>query len=122
MESEDVMVGPGMSTFCLEENLNQIANFAALDFCKAKAWLELLHSRSSKQFTNLTSAQFDFLAENGNIWLGFIPEEVLKNMFGNRVQAKWMIAIQVQVFSPKFGVFKGVFFRKHNIHCPQCRK
>mmetsp|Transcript_91349 Transcript_91349/g.293389 ORF Transcript_91349/g.293389 Transcript_91349/m.293389 type:complete len:315 (+) Transcript_91349:316-1260(+) len=113
---------PGLENINIKTELEKIADFSALpNVRKVAARLELMLSTCSRKhvFQQLSaddfevrdsepmSAQDDPMCEG----CGFIPEQVLHEMFGGSVK----LGVQVRVFAPKLGIFKGVLCVKRGI-------
>ena len=105
----------------LAEELQQIANFAALPNArKATARLELLLSpaKSALGAQQLSSADFELIdeplgslaAEAMGDGCGFISDEMCARLAGPDA-----VAVQVRVFAPRLGVFKGMLMRRHGV-------
>jgi len=109
----------------LSEELQQVADFAALpNSRKAAARLELLLSpaKSALDAHRLSSADFELIdeplgsvtAEAMGDGCGFLPDEVCTRLAGPNA-----VAVQVRVFAPRLGVFKGMLMRRHGIDAIQ---
>jgi len=105
----------------LQEKLENIADFKSLLPHKAVARLELFQTPSKKNGKNncfwvhLKSSQFEDIPETFHLGCGFIPEEFLQDLLGNNALAKRTFAIQVRIFAPQLGVYKGVLVAKQGI-------
>ena len=54
----------------------------------------------------------------GTVGCGFIQDKYLEDLLGNNAQAKRALGIQIRIFVPTKGVFKGMLMRKRNIGEP----
>ena len=112
--------GPPIS---LSRELSRIADFAALKSTrKVAARLELLHSCSIFGCTprRMVTSDFDRIkepqSENGDYMgdgCGFIGIEMLRELLGGTLDKQ--LAIQVRVFGPQLGVYKGMLCVKEGI-------
>ena len=64
---------------------------------------------------SLPSTSFYIANDNGNDGCGFIEERMLESLLGDNKYARTTVAIQVRIFSPRFGIFKGMLMRKQGI-------
>jgi ribosomal protein L24 len=109
------------SDFKLQQILEDIADFGVLTPQKAAARLQLLLSTSSKHngenciFDGLSSQDFEIIEENSNEGCGFIPRKYIDQFFGHLPLESRIFAIQVRIFAPKLGIFKGMLFEKPGI-------
>jgi hypothetical protein len=113
--------GPGLKRISIQDELERIAAFGNLDPNKVVARLELLVSPAFK-FTShptkkygifsLKPSAFREIEEMGNEGCGFICENFLVELLGSNTAAKRACAIQVRIFAPKLGIFKGVLVKK----------
>jgi hypothetical protein len=114
--------GRGFETLDLSKELLEIADFKALSTRKAAARLELLRSPAIKfsqtkpGLVFLQNSQFCEVADRGYVGCGFISEEMLDYLSGNR--AKPVHSIQVRIVIPKMGLYKGMLVRKRIIFGP----
>jgi len=111
--------GPGITTIAASSCLSSIASFESLPTRKVKARLELFQSPAHKlkstakyllEFYNQNI--FGNIAEKGHVGCGFICEELLIDLLGNNTFASRAICIQVRIFIPKKGVYKGMLMKK----------
>ena len=117
--------GPDLITIDLQEELNKIGNFGALLPHKAAARLELFESPSTKCnikarenliLDDISSADFEEIAEEGCYeGCGFIPKSYITRLVGNYAVGKRTMALQVRIFAPKIGIFKGMLVEKPGI-------
>ena len=64
---------------------------------------------------NLMYSDFEEIPEQCNEGCGFIPKEILTRLLGSHVRGKQTMAIQVRLFAPKLGIFKGMLVEKYGI-------
>ena len=102
----------------LQESLNRLGNFAALQPpCKVAKRLELLVSPASKELSGTPrvwlrkQVDFELIEENFHLGCGFIPVEFLAKLVGTPEIA----AIQVRIYSSSLGHFKGMLMAKTQI-------
>ncbi|KAK3253056.1 hypothetical protein CYMTET_37675 [Cymbomonas tetramitiformis] len=117
--------GPGMAPINLQSTLEQWADFAALPTVrKVQSRLELLRSpvQRRRAFELCASEHFEVLeheaasaatGEPMGDGCGFIPEAMLAHFTPKG--ARGVLAVQVRVFSPRLGVFKGMLCCKPGI-------
>ena len=117
--------GQNLTNISLQKELENIANFGSLNPRKAVARLELFQSpaykfpvgtknKIGKKFGIFTmdSSNCCMIREQGHEGCGFIEERFLEEMLGDNVFAKRIIAIQVRLFAPSIGIFKGMLCKK----------
>jgi hypothetical protein len=128
---------PDCQTISAEEELQKLANFAALPTRKAMARLQLLQSpaymvptttrHDCKKmhgiffFPRASDICTQMVNDPGCAGCGFIAESLLMDMFdslGKKSLAKKVFAIQVRLFVPTMGIYKGMLCRKRNITPP----
>ena len=118
--------GPGLEEIDMGRALENIANFRSLHPRKAVARLELFQSPVLRRknldsivpergIFSLPSTSFYITSDNGNDGCGFIEEHMLESLLGNNKYARTTVAIQVRIFSPRLGIFKGMLMRKRGI-------
>jgi transcription antitermination factor NusG len=113
--------GPGTEPQDLQDMLERLGDFGRLVPRKAAARLELLHSPACKLNSHPTQMHGVFsrpltdlceIEDLGHEGSGFICENLLKELLGGRIDGHRAIAVQVRIFAPKIGVFKGMLGRK----------
>jgi len=112
--------GPQIPTISLREKLESIANFATLPPAKAAARLELLTSKTNNGkivFDLSAKADFEvFDDQDVNKGCGHMPEHLIGHFASSSSGSdKCIAAVQVRVFAPSLGVFKGMLCLKRNI-------
>jgi hypothetical protein len=118
-------VGSDMNEICLKTALERVANFAALPNARKTAKrLELFASkavakcppcrRKVSEFEIIDEPISAVTHESMGDGCGFISDDLLAELLGN-VTNKNNLAIQVRVFGPRLGVFKGMLCRKPGI-------
>ena len=109
--------GPGIETIDLQERLDEIADFSSLPPGKLAARLELLQSPaatlSNGQFAifDIKDADIGEIEEHGHTGCGFICEQFLDKLINGKT-LNTLVSIQVRIYAPSFGLFKGVLMRK----------
>ena len=111
--------GPGVTTVSVSSFLSSIASFESLPTIKAKARLELFQSPAHKLKSTgkhllefYDQKMFGYIAEKGHVGCGFICEELLKDLLNNDTFANKAICIQVRIYIPRKGVYKGMLMKK----------
>ena len=114
--------GPNMRPINLQQTLESIADFVALPSRKVVSRLELFDTPAmtpknsrSMLVTDLIAADFEEIPEEGHEGCGFIPRAFLERFFGSSAVGKRTLAIQVRVFCPSLGIFKGMLMEKPDI-------
>lgn len=118
--------GPGLEEIDIGTLLDRIANFSTLHPRKAAARLELFQSPVLRRnnldsvvpergIFSLPSSSLYIATDNGNDGCGFIEEQMLESLLGNNKYARMTVAVQVRIFSPGLGIFKGMLMRKRGI-------
>jgi len=102
----------------IQKELEAIANFRSLTPGKAVARLEHFQTSCNRQhlWDHLTASDFEQIVEDSHLGCGFIPEDMLCSLLKNKLLSKRVVAIQVRVFAPSMGIFKGMLVRKHGIN------
>mmetsp|Transcript_5833 Transcript_5833/g.7167 ORF Transcript_5833/g.7167 Transcript_5833/m.7167 type:complete len:1037 (-) Transcript_5833:125-3235(-) len=109
--------GPGKKAIVVKKELAKVANFADLSADKCAARMELMVSPAKNGKANpnqyeFRSEEFEEIVENHHVGCGFIPKEKLEEIF-------WVgtiiTAVQVRIFAPKLGIFKGMLMLKNGI-------
>ncbi|CAM9259986.1 unnamed protein product, partial [Ectocarpus fasciculatus] len=115
---------PDVREISLARELEKVADFASIKSSrKLAARLELLHSASlasclprrlsADDFEIIDEEISDITQEYMGDGCGFIGEKQLYELVGGSVDK--LLSIQVRVFSPKLGVWKGMLCKKPNI-------
>ena len=111
--------GPGLETISPKDVLESIADFSAISTRKAKARLELFASPAYKCSSTkkhllkfLNQSIFGDIEEKGHVGCGFICEDLLVEILGMNATAERAICIQVRIFIPMKGVYKGMLMKK----------
>ena len=105
----------------LQNVLDRQGAFCRLPPSKLVARLELLVTpalkKGKKDFfdESLTSCDFEIIPETCNEGCGFIPRHYIQRLLGTGSDTKRIFALQVRIFAPKLGIFKGVLFEKPGI-------
>jgi hypothetical protein len=121
--------GPGMDTINVQEELERLCDFGSENPRKAAARIKMLNSTASK--SNLKGRDFmmfdldisDFEEIDEEICYGYekyqgtgyVPREYLEAWLGHHAIGKRTCAIQIRVWSPALGNFKGVLMEKPGI-------
>jgi hypothetical protein len=98
--------------------LNKIGDFSSLSDRKAVARLDLIQSPASKNKLGKFAIQSfpDFLVEDipemGHEGCGFICEDLLSDLMRNHSNSARVCCIQVRLFIPRKGVYKGMLMKK----------
>lgn len=117
--------GPGVAEINLSEELSRVADFASIRSSrKLASRLELFHSASASTCLPLRLNCIDFEIINEAVsevtqeamgdGCGFIGEGKMKELLGKA--ADRLLSMQVRVFSPRLGVFKGMLCKKMGIN------
>ena len=110
--------GPGMETVDVQDWLSRLADFQSLTPRKLVARLELLQSPLYKfpsgEFAMfpIPKREFKDIEEEGHVGCGFICNEMLDELMGSRDAAKKVICLQVRIYIPTMGIYKGMLMRK----------
>ena len=117
--------GPGLKTIQVGKELEKLFNFpdkfVEKGPTKILSILELFVSPAMKgkfgsHTYNLKKSDFELIEEKNNMGCGFIPESFInKYLVPNMDKNQPCIAVQVRIFSPMLGVFKGMLMKKPNI-------
>lgn len=118
--------GGGLPQINLMEELGKIAGFGKLPEQKVPARLELLGSKIRKATAkklsmegflafDLMASDFELIEENGNEGCGFIPRQFIEKFLGKGAVGLRTFALQVRIYAPSLGVFKGVLVEKCHI-------
>jgi len=113
---------PGMKEWNLQKELEKIADFRSLSPGKAVARLEHFNTSFKKDhlWTDLKPSDFEYVREDSHLGCGFIPEEMLCKLLNygkkkEQASSEWAAAIQVRIFAPSMGIFKGMLVKKSGI-------
>lgn len=118
--------GHGLPPLDLKNILEGVAGFGALPPEKAPARLELLGSKVRKStntrgtdgyltFNLSATDDFELIDEFAHEGCGFIPKCFINRFLGNDAVGRRTLAMQVRIYSPRLGVFKGVLMEKRGI-------
>lgn len=116
--------GLGLEPISLKEKLQRVADFAAIkNVNKIASRLELMQSTAIKTCPpqHLTVDDFEVIDENFSDvtnesmgdGCGFISCEMLARLLKKSIDK--VLAVQVRIFGPKLGIWKGMLCRKPNI-------
>ncbi|KAL7486177.1 hypothetical protein ACHAW6_011774 [Cyclotella cf. meneghiniana] len=94
-----------------------LADFGSLKPRKVWARRKLFLSEAvklpkSNGLLTVFRADIAMVKDNGTVGCGFICEQYLERLLGGGAAAKRTLGIQVRIFVPSLGVFKGVLVRK----------
>ena len=117
--------GPMLEELDLSALLESIGDFGRLSPRKATARLELLQSPVLRCYNGqkrergiffISSSLACVVPDNGNDGCGYIADYYLDQLLGDLTYAKDTIAIQVRLFIPRLGIFKGMLMRKRIVN------
>jgi hypothetical protein len=94
-----------------KKELERWGDFGSLDVNKAASRLSLFTSQAASMHTLSVTNDFEMIPERFNVGCGFIPEKTIDALSPR----SRLVAIQIIVISPRFGLFKGFFARKYGI-------
>ena len=106
----------------LREHEEMMGDFATLP--PNKVWARRKHFlspaiklKATKQYgvLSITSNDVTMQPDMGTVGCGFICEEYLEDLLGNNLDSKRALGIQIRIFIPTVGVFKGMLLRKRNV-------
>ncbi len=97
-----------------------LADFGALPAHKVLARRALLFSPAIKignkyAITRIPANDMTLVDDLGTAGCGFISEQYLEDLLGNNIKARTALGVQVRIFVPTLGIFKGVLMRKRNM-------
>ncbi|CAJ1959026.1 unnamed protein product [Cylindrotheca closterium] len=108
--------GPGLEPFAANDFLRRVGDFTTLPPRKIAARLELFQSPSSMRLVFNEDSWFQQIPDLGYVGGGFIHEdtlfELLRRAGMKPTPARRVAAIQVRLFIPSMGVFKGMLVKK----------
>ncbi|KAL9188528.1 hypothetical protein ACHAXT_006906 [Thalassiosira profunda] len=119
--------GGGLPPIDLRDTLEEVAGFGALPPEKTPARLELLGSKVRKStlttrgkdgylaFELSAPDDFELIDDSAHEGCGFVPKSFVHKFLGDHAVGKRTFAIQVRVYSPRLGVFKGMLLEKRGI-------
>ena len=93
--------------------LADFANFSSLTPVKIVSRLELFASpatcdeKKEPYIFQLKDSSFEDIPELHHDGCGFIRETMLENLLGHSTLANETIAVQIRLFAPRLGIFKG---------------
>jgi hypothetical protein len=105
----------------LREEEEKLADFGALSpskiWARRKHYISAAIKNKKKEYAvyPITANDVTMIDDVGTVGCGFISEEYLEDILGNNAEAKRALGIQVRIFIPTMGVFKGMLMRKANI-------
>lgn len=107
----------------LREHEELLADFGSLPPHKVWARRKLLFSPATKlgdkyAIKAINANDLTMVDDLGTAGCGFISEPYLENLLGNNKAAKNALGVQVRIFVPTKGIFKGVLIRKRNLQEP----
>ena len=112
--------GPGLEPFAVDDFLLRVGDFTTLPPRKIAARLELLQSPSSMRLVFHEDSWFQQIPDLGYVGGGFIHEDTLFELMRRAgmgpTPARRVAAIQVRLFIPSMGVFKGMLVKKRIGH------
>ena len=98
--------------------LNKIGDFSSLSDRKAVARLDLIQSPASKNklgkfaIQSFPDSLVEDIPEMGHEGCGFICEDLLSDLMRNHSNSARVCCIQVRLFIPRKGVYKGMLMKK----------
>ncbi len=109
-----------VSSEFLQEHEELLADFGVLPAHKVLARRALLFSPAMKieneyAITRVHATDVTMVDDLGTAGCGFISEQYLEDLLGNKIKAKTALGVQVRIFVPTMGIFKGVLMRKRNM-------
>ena len=110
--------GSGMESVDVQDWLSRLADFQSLTPRKLVARLELLQSPLYKfpsgEFAMfpISKTEFKDIEEEGHVGCGFICNEMLEELMRSRDAARKIICLQVRIYIPTMGIYKGMLMRK----------
>lgn len=109
--------GPDLEPFAVDEYLLRLGDFTTIPPRKIAARLELFQSPSSLGIvSHEDDSWFQRIPDLGYVGGGFIHEDtlldVLKRAGMGEAGAKRVAAVQVRIFVPSMGIFKGMLVKK----------
>jgi len=107
----------------LREHEELLADFGALPAHKVCARRKLLFSPAMKVKNKyaiypINANELTMVDDLGTTGCGFISEPYLEYLLGNNKAARVALGIQVRIFVPTMGIFKGVLMRRRNMQVP----
>jgi RNA dependent RNA polymerase len=106
------------SRFSIEDFLLGFGDFSVLDPRKISARLELFQSPARFEIPQFDPSHFCEIEETGNVGCGFIASHLLAKICdrGGLKHTELVSAIQVRLFIPSMGIFKGMLQKKDIPH------
>ena len=106
------------SRFSIEDFLLGFGDFSVLDPRKIFARLELFQSPARFEIQQFDRSHFCEIEESGNVGCGFIASHLLAKICdrGGLKHTELISAIQVRLFIPSMGIFKGMLQKKDIPH------
>jgi hypothetical protein len=108
--------GPELEAFSIQDHLLRIGDFTTLKPRKIAARLELFQSPSGLDIVFLDQSDFQDIPDRGYVGGGFISEDKLVQILVKAgmslINASRVVAVQVRLFIPSMGVYKGMLVKK----------
>ncbi|CAJ1958926.1 unnamed protein product [Cylindrotheca closterium] len=102
--------------FSIQDRLLRVADFTTLNPRKIAARFELFQSPTKLKITHHDDAMFQEIQDLGYVGGGFIHEDTLVNLLimagMGPAPASRAVAIQVRIFIPSMGIYKGMLVKK----------
>jgi hypothetical protein len=103
----------------LHEHEENQADFGTLSSSKTWARRQLFLSPAMKlnheyAVKHISRRDLTMIENVGTVGCGFISSKYLEDLLGNNAVAKRALGIQIRIFVPTYGVFKGMLMRKRN--------
>ncbi|KAL3778522.1 hypothetical protein ACHAW5_005648 [Stephanodiscus triporus] len=103
----------------LREHEENQADFGTLSSSKTWARRQLYLSPAMKlnneyAVKHIIGRDLTMIEDLGTVGCGFISSKYLEDLLGNNADAKRALGIQIRIFVPTYGVFKGMLMRKRN--------
>ncbi|KAL3827116.1 hypothetical protein ACHAXA_002351 [Cyclostephanos tholiformis] len=107
----------------LRDHEENQADFGTLSSAKTWARRGLYLSPAMKlnreyAVKNISGSDLTMIDDVGTVGCGFISSKYLEDLLGNDARAKRALGIQIRIFVPTYGVFKGMLMRKNIIGEP----
>ena len=111
-------------TTSLQQVLEGIGDFAGIPSHKVVTRLQVfqtpaMHKEPKENdlfiLDNLTYSDLEEVPENCNKGCGFIPKQVITRLLGSHTRGKQTVAMEIRLFAPKLGIFKGMLVQKPGI-------
>jgi len=105
----------------LKQRLEMLADFGSLPLSKQAARMELLFTPAIKKRgaylidTCFIAEDVELIEDSGGDGCGFVPRGYIEKLLGNREVGKRTFGLQVRIFVPTLGIFKGMLMEKDGI-------